>query len=40
MSTNIYICNLQIKGSERKQEYLYSSSPKHINIVKFLAELS
>ena len=27
MSTNIYICNLQIKGSERKQEYLYSSSP-------------
>ena len=28
-------CNLQITGSERKQEYLYSSSPEHIKFVKF-----
>ena len=27
-------CNLQITGSERKQEYLYSSSPEHIKFVK------
>ena len=26
-NNNIYICNLQIKGSERKQEYLYNTSP-------------
>ena len=40
MTTNICICYLQIKESGRKQEYLYSSSPKHINIAKFLAEVS
>ena len=33
MTTNICICNLQIKGSERKQEYLYSSSPRQLSTV-------
>ena len=32
-------CNLQITGSERKQEYLYSSSPEHIKFVKFTGRI-
>ena len=32
-------CNLQIAGSERKQEYLYSSSPEHIKSVKFAGRI-
>ena len=32
-------CNLQITGSERKQEYLYSASPEHIKFVKFTGRI-
>ena len=32
-------CNLQITGSERKQEYLYSSSPEHIKFVEFTGRI-
>ena len=32
-------CNQQVTGSERKQEYLYSSSPEHIKFVKFTGRI-
>ena len=32
-------CNLHMTGSERKQEYLYSSSPEHIKFVKFTGRI-
>ena len=32
-------CNLQIIGSEQKQEYLYSFSPEYIKFVKFTGRI-
>ena len=31
MTTRIGICNLQIKWSERKQEYLYTVDPRYLD---------